>query len=194
MKRLQFVVQDDVYHSLENLREKTGSTSLAEVFRDAIRAYTWIVSEFERGREVVSRPLESASAEEVYSPLRAASPLLRQGHESFGFGDAAVERARELFDEQTQRLASAFEAGRAAMKTEGASTGTLSERLIAENDEFRKLHEEYKKYDQELAVLGGRDFLSPDQQWRVGELKKLKLVAKDRMEAILRHARATLRA
>jgi len=32
-------------------------------------------------------------------------------------------------------------------------------------------------------------FLSPDETWRVSELKKLKLIAKDRMEAIIRHAR-----
>ena len=68
-------------------------------------------------------------------------------------------------------------------------TETLIERLTAENHEFRKLHEEHKKYDQELAELSGLAFLSPDQQWRVSELKKLKLIAKDRMEAIIRHAR-----
>jgi uncharacterized protein YdcH (DUF465 family) len=32
--------------------------------------------------------------------------------------------------------------------------------------------------------------LSAESQWRVSELKKLKLMAKDRMEAIIRHARS----
>lgn len=73
-------------------------------------------------------------------------------------------------------------------------TETLIERLTAENHEFRKLHEDHKKYDDELAGLSGRGFLSPDQQWRVSELKKLKLIAKDRMEAMIRHARATMHA
>jgi uncharacterized protein YdcH (DUF465 family) len=73
-------------------------------------------------------------------------------------------------------------------------TATLIERLTAENHEFRKLHDDHKKYDEELTALNGRGFLSPDQQWRVSELKKLKLIAKDRMEAMIRHARATMHA
>ena len=68
------------------------------------------------------------------------------------------------------------------------------DRLTAENHEFRKLHEDHKKYDEELASLNSRSFLSPDQQWRVSELKKLKLIAKDRMEFIIRHTRSTMHA
>jgi uncharacterized protein YdcH (DUF465 family) len=73
-------------------------------------------------------------------------------------------------------------------------TQPLVDRLTAENHEFRKLREEHRKYEDELAVINGRGFLSPDQQWRVSELKKLKLIAKDRMEAMLRHARAATHA
>lgn len=68
-------------------------------------------------------------------------------------------------------------------------TEALIERLATENHEFRKLREDHKKYDEELSNLNRRGFLSPDEQWRVSELKKLKLIAKDRMEAIIRHAR-----
>ena len=75
-----------------------------------------------------------------------------------------------------------------------ADAEALIERLTAENDEFRKLHEEHRKYDEELSALNGRGFLSADQQWRVSELKKLKLIAKDRMEKIIRHARTTMHA
>lgn len=70
----------------------------------------------------------------------------------------------------------------------------LIERLTTDNHDFRKLREEHQRYEQELADLNGRGFLSPDQQWRVSELKKLKLIAKDRMEAMLRHARAATHA
>ena len=66
---------------------------------------------------------------------------------------------------------------------------SLIERLMAENEEFRRLRGEHRGYDQELETLKGLSLLSADQQWRVSELKKLKLMAKDRMEAIIRHAR-----
>ncbi|HET8531459.1 MAG TPA: YdcH family protein [Methylomirabilota bacterium] len=69
-------------------------------------------------------------------------------------------------------------------------TEAFIERLTTENHDFRKLREEHRRYELELADLNGRGFLSPDQQWRVSELKKLKLIAKDRMETLLRHARA----
>ena len=65
---------------------------------------------------------------------------------------------------------------------------TLVERLTQENEEFRRLREEHQQHEQELADLNGRQFLTADQQWRRSELKKLKLIAKDRMEALLRHA------
>ncbi len=65
----------------------------------------------------------------------------------------------------------------------------LIERLTAENEEFRKLREEHQGYEHELAELQARPFLSADQQWRMNEVKKLKLMAKDRMEALIRQAR-----
>jgi uncharacterized protein YdcH (DUF465 family) len=68
------------------------------------------------------------------------------------------------------------------------------ERLTTENHDFRKLREEHQHYEKELTDLNGRGFLSPEQQWRVSELKKLKLIAKDRMEVLLRHARAATHA
>jgi uncharacterized protein YdcH (DUF465 family) len=62
-------------------------------------------------------------------------------------------------------------------------------RLSAENPEFRKLQEEHARYEQELKDLNSRGFLTADQQWRISELKKLKLMGKDQMESIVRHAR-----
>jgi uncharacterized protein YdcH (DUF465 family) len=73
-------------------------------------------------------------------------------------------------------------------------TEAFIERLTAENQDFRKLREEHQRYELELVALNSRGFLSPDQQWRVSELKKLKLIAKDRMETLLRHARAATHA
>ena len=72
---------------------------------------------------------------------------------------------------------------------------TLIERLVAENEEFRRLRTEHREHDQELEALKGTAPLSADQQWRISELKKLKLMAKDRMEAIIRaQPRAGVRA
>jgi uncharacterized protein YdcH (DUF465 family) len=67
---------------------------------------------------------------------------------------------------------------------------TLIGRLTAENEEFRRLRSEHQAYDRELEALKRTAPLSADQQWRMSELKKLKLMAKDRMEAIIRHARS----
>jgi len=70
----------------------------------------------------------------------------------------------------------------------------LIERLMAENGEFRRLRNEHHAHDQELEQLKTQAPLTPDQQWRISELKKLKLMAKDRMEAIIRHARQSVTA
>jgi uncharacterized protein YdcH (DUF465 family) len=69
--------------------------------------------------------------------------------------------------------------------------GSLIERLMAENEEFRRLRQEHQRYDEELEALKGQASLSAEQQWRMTELKKLKLMAKDRMEMILRQSRVT---
>ena len=71
---------------------------------------------------------------------------------------------------------------------------TLIERLTAENEEFRRLRSEHQAYDRELEALKRTAPLSADQQWRMSELKKLKLMAKDRMETIIRHVRSAVTA
>ena len=72
-----------------------------------------------------------------------------------------------------------------------ADQEALIERLTADNEEFRGLREEHRSYEQELAELQSRPFLSADQQWRISEVKKLKLMVKDQMETIIRRARQT---
>ena len=65
---------------------------------------------------------------------------------------------------------------------------TLIERLTAENEEFRRLRLEHQEHDDELEQLKGVASLSASQQWRISEIKKLKLMTKDRMESIIRHS------
>ncbi len=66
----------------------------------------------------------------------------------------------------------------------------LIERLMAENEEFRRLRSEHQDYERELAALNDNPSLSVEQHWRASELKKLKLMAKDHMEAIIRSSRS----
>jgi uncharacterized protein YdcH (DUF465 family) len=66
----------------------------------------------------------------------------------------------------------------------------LIERLTAENEEFRRLRTEHKEHDRAIEQLKETPSISADREWRITELKKLKLMAKDRMEAIIRQASA----
>ena len=67
---------------------------------------------------------------------------------------------------------------------------SLTDRLMAENEEFRRLRSAHQGYEHELEALKDNASLSADQHWRMSELKKLKLMAKDRMEAIIRSTRS----
>jgi predicted CopG family antitoxin len=68
MKRLNFVVQDDVYKRLETLKERTGATSLSEVFRDALRVYAWTLDQLETGKEI-SAKRRAASVFPALAPI-----------------------------------------------------------------------------------------------------------------------------
>jgi uncharacterized protein len=70
---------------------------------------------------------------------------------------------------------------------------TVVQRLMELNEEFRRLRAEHQAHEQELAELQARPFLSAEQQWRESELKKLKLIGKDRMEALIRQNQAAAR-
>ena len=70
----------------------------------------------------------------------------------------------------------------------------LIQRLTELNDEFRRLRAEHQTHEQELAAIHARPFLTAEQEWRVGELKKLKLIAKDRMEALIRQSQHSAQA
>ena len=64
------------------------------------------------------------------------------------------------------------------------------QRLTELNEEFRRLRAEHQAHEQELSELQARPFLSAEQQWRESELKKLKLISKDRMETLIRQNQA----
>jgi uncharacterized protein YdcH (DUF465 family) len=76
------------------------------------------------------------------------------------------------------------------MEADTMTQENLTERLMAENEEFRRLRSEHQGYEHELEALRRSSSLSADDHWRMSELKKLKLMAKDRMEAIIRSSRS----
>ncbi len=56
--------------------------------------------------------------------------------------------------------------------------------LAERSEEFRKALESHKRYDAELEQLVQRGILTPLEQQRVVQLKKMKLHMKDTMELI----------
>jgi len=71
----------------------------------------------------------------------------------------------------------------------------IIQRLTELSEEFRGLRAEHQAHEEELAALQAQPFLSSEQQWRESELKKLKLIAKDRMETLIRqHSHASMSA
>jgi uncharacterized protein len=64
------------------------------------------------------------------------------------------------------------------------------QRLTELNEEFRRLRAGHQAHEEELNQLQARPFLTSEQQWRVSELKKLKLIGKDRMESLIRENQA----
>jgi hypothetical protein len=56
--------------------------------------------------------------------------------------------------------------------------------------ELRRLWEDHQELERELDSLRRRTHLTPDEEAREREIRKLKLAGRDRIEAILRAARA----
>ena len=67
----------------------------------------------------------------------------------------------------------------------------LKDRLVRENAEFRKLHEEHQRHERRLTDLKAKAFPTEAEQIEERELKKKKLVLKDEMYRIMREAGMT---
>jgi uncharacterized protein YdcH (DUF465 family) len=68
--------------------------------------------------------------------------------------------------------------------------GSLRDRLLDQNEEYRSLDRQHHEYESRLVVLTEKAVLSDEEQLEEITLKKKKLQLKDRMEAIARQARA----
>jgi len=69
----------------------------------------------------------------------------------------------------------------------------LREVMLRENDEFKKLHQQHQKYEKELEKFKDKSYLTEDEKLKEKELKKKKLVLKDRMYFLMREYRKSHR-
>jgi uncharacterized protein YdcH (DUF465 family) len=67
-------------------------------------------------------------------------------------------------------------------------TGTIRERLMVSDQEFRRLCNEHAGYEAQLRRLSDKRFPSQQDQAEEVRLKKLKLRAKDQMEQLVHRA------
>jgi uncharacterized protein len=68
----------------------------------------------------------------------------------------------------------------------------IKERLMAENPEFRRLHDEHRDHESRLSALAAKAVLTDEEQVQERELKKLKLALKDKMYLIMRDFQKSL--
>lgn len=71
-----------------------------------------------------------------------------------------------------------------------SQSGSIREKLLEVNEEYRRLSEQHQEFEIRLTSLTSKPVLSDDEQIEETTLKKKKLQVKDRMEAIAREARA----
>jgi uncharacterized protein len=65
----------------------------------------------------------------------------------------------------------------------------LREKLLKDNEEYRRLAAEHQYYDTQLEDLSSKHFLSEEEQLQEKTLKKKKLILKDQMYSMLQKMR-----
>jgi uncharacterized protein YdcH (DUF465 family) len=70
----------------------------------------------------------------------------------------------------------------------------LRERLMSSNEEFRRLAKEHQSYARELEKLSTRPYLNEEERLQEINLKKRKLLLKDRMQLMVLRYRKQLEA
>ncbi len=61
----------------------------------------------------------------------------------------------------------------------------MMERLLKENEEFKKVYLAHREYDRKVEQMEKKGFLSTAEMLEKNRLKKLKLKLKDQMEEII---------
>ena len=67
--------------------------------------------------------------------------------------------------------------------------GFVTDGLLLQNEEYRRLDEAHHEYESRLADLTSKPLLSDEEQVEEMTLKKKKLQVKDRMQVIARESR-----
>ena len=65
-------------------------------------------------------------------------------------------------------------------------TDSIRERLIKENKQFRRFYNKHRDYEQRLEELSRRLHLNEKERTKEKNIKKQKLLLKDKMEKMLR--------
>ena len=68
----------------------------------------------------------------------------------------------------------------------------IMERLLKENEEFRKVTEEHHKLDALLAEIDKKVYLTPEEEIERKKLQKQKLLKKDMMAEMIREFKQTV--
>lgn len=68
----------------------------------------------------------------------------------------------------------------------------IKELLLKESDAFRKVYEEHKACEKELEKFHAKGFLTETEKLAEKEIKKTKLVLKDRMYVMIAERRKSL--
>lgn len=63
------------------------------------------------------------------------------------------------------------------------SEAEIIEKLLEDDEEFKKIYSEHRELDEVVRNLEEKDFLSEEDEVEIKRLKKIKLSLKDRMEA-----------
>jgi hypothetical protein len=68
----------------------------------------------------------------------------------------------------------------------------IKECLRKNDEEFRRLEQKHRQYEQQLEEISSHAFLTPEQQREKKDIKKLKLKVKDKMQQMIVNYRKQL--
>jgi uncharacterized protein YdcH (DUF465 family) len=68
----------------------------------------------------------------------------------------------------------------------------IKERLLNENQEFRKAFDQHQKWEKQLSQFHTKNYLTEEEKWNEKQIKKKKLRLKDKMYHMMTEFRKSL--